>query len=151
MELKRHISWRVRDRRSVLIEPLWNWNRTKDPSGAHVWCVLIEPLWNWNTFRTTESRVTTCLNRTFMELKLVKDVRLARKQKCLNRTFMELKPSIKNLRDGIANVLIEPLWNWNASTHTTAVFASLLLSIIYILNGRKVIAWILWRVRNGKI
>ena len=33
----------------------------------------------------------------------------------------------------------------------TRVFASLLLSIIYILNGRKVIAWILWRVRNGKI
>ena len=31
------------------------------------------------------------------------------------------------------------------------VFASFLLSIIYILNGRKVIAWILWIMKMTKI
>ena len=40
---------------------------------------------------------------------------------------------------------------YRSQSTTVTVFASLLLSIIYILNGRKVIAWILWRVRNGKI
>ena len=35
-------------------------------------------------------------------------------------------------------------WNiYGSERSTTCVFASLLLSIIYILNGRKVIAWIL--------
>lgn len=38
----------------------------------------------------------------------------------------------------------DTIWNINAyEGFTASVFASLLLSIIYILNGRKVIAWIL--------
>ena len=32
---------------------------------------------------------------------------------------------------------------WKAAKKSSIVFASLLLSVIYILNGRKVIAWIL--------
>ena len=55
-----------------------------------------------------------------------------------------IKRTVANARYGVEDG--DGLQGWAIS-----VFASILLSIIYILNGRKVIAWILWRVRNGKI
>ena len=82
----------------------------------------------------TEYAVDTCLNRTFMELKLISLV-LARtrflvlieplwnwnsdsttkhhEHHRLNRTFMELKQIYNKTQEMAEVVLIEPLWNWN--------------------------------------
>ena len=56
----------------VLIEPLWNWNKSIKSVAEQVRGVLIEPLWNWNWLRELRRQVPESLNRTFMELKLRK-------------------------------------------------------------------------------
>ena len=97
---------------SVFIEPLWNWNFLELLVNLPSWrslsnlygietqehylfsCqgnVFIEPLWNWNWGDSPSLYVVHCLNRTFMELKLL--------------------PS--NWECRLRSVLIEPLWNWN--------------------------------------
>ena len=75
--------------------------------------VLIVPLWNWNRCGL---RVTECLsrfNRTFMELKLTGFDCIFAPLRSFNRTFMELKYTLIVAAKGRIAVLIVPLWNWN--------------------------------------
>mgnify|MGYP001715812469 CR=1 FL=1 len=91
MELKLDRLEDVKQKKHVLIAPLWNWNsvpqnylealksrsnRTfmelKLPyihSCFHPWKVLIAPLWNWNMLIHYTAARFDCSNRTFMELK----------------------------------------------------------------------------------
>ena len=97
--------------------------------------VLIAPLWNWNRLRQSLPVPDPRSNRTFMELKLNKAVRVLRSFNVLiaplwnwnhallrlpapaylrsNRTFMELKFGREIWRLALSGVLIAPLWNWN--------------------------------------
>ena len=86
--------------------------------------VLIEPLWNWNRVRSWAWRWMACLNRTFVELKLSCTVSGGGGSVSLNRTFVELKP--QSSFDGCQRigVLIEPLWNWNRRTFRPGMSAS---------------------------
>ena len=54
---------------------------------------------------------SSCLNRTFMELKPVIEERFLDSTLRLNRTFMELKHVQPLLINTAFSVLIEPLWN----------------------------------------
>ena len=50
MELK-HVNYLAFSSDSfVLIEPLWNWNKSSSTHVGTLTPVLIEPLWNWNNF-----------------------------------------------------------------------------------------------------
>ena len=121
--------------RYVLIEPLWNWNclcfsetaacncinrtfmelKQKVRTGIRsITVVLIEPLWNWNFLTVLAWLSSTCINRTFMELKPTKEACAIKARHSINRTFMELKPRTRYKFRAHVNVLIEPLWNWNA-------------------------------------
>ena len=55
---------------SVSIEPLWNWNGKALFIHSCIICVSIEPLWNWNFVSPILYDEVSCINRTFMELKL---------------------------------------------------------------------------------
>ena len=99
------------------------------------WSVLIVPLWNWNRLAICSSPSSVRSNRTFMELKLkmvlltlviamVLIVPLWNWNKyhktfdvtswdSSNRTFMELKYWWVLLVHLFLPVLIVPLWNWN--------------------------------------
>ena len=76
---------------SVLIVPLWNWNRDRHTIMTAVGIVLIVPLWNWNSVGREVAFAFKRSNRTFMELKLL--------------TLIGYLLSLL--------VLIVPLWNWN--------------------------------------
>ena len=99
----------------VLIEPLWNWNKTRSARWRLSSCVLIEPLWNWNDRPGYKGRRHGSLNRTFMELKSRRRRQAMNDLTRLNRTFMELKYNYNEYCAKLMNVLIEPLWNWNNS------------------------------------
>ena len=120
-------------KQGVLIVPLWNWNWHRRWLKTHR-RVLIVPLWNWNTHPARPRLPSNCFNRTFMELKLHRQIR-GRHIFCFNRTFMELKWAQRPAgggglvgfnrtfmelkypkKDGLRRstiVLIVPLWNWN--------------------------------------
>ena len=53
--------------------------------------VLIVPLWNWNSKDDEEKQKEKGSNRTFMELKLDRLIKVIIQVKSSNRTFMELK------------------------------------------------------------
>ena len=53
--------------------------------------VLIVPLWNWNRFLVVLAKEIESSNRTFMELKLPATSDQNEEKICSNRTFMELK------------------------------------------------------------
>ena len=48
MELKSNTSTKKGSSSTVLIAPLWNWNRYLAGDGRRLLWVLIAPLWNWN-------------------------------------------------------------------------------------------------------
>ena len=75
--------------------------------------VLIVPLWNWNDETEAFGTWAPCSNRTFMELKLDKEIAEVYKLQSSNRTFMELKFLRSIAFKAIFHVLIVPLWNWN--------------------------------------
>ena len=87
--------------KKVLIVPLWNWNEIKDILSENECLVLIVPLWNWNM-----SAISKIIKRSF----------------CSNCTFMELKWRTSLTRCSRALVLIVPLWNWNDLTSFLIVF-----------------------------
>ena len=79
---------------ALLIEPLWNWNKTskkRDDLGGEL---LIEPLWNWNDPALAKQPCSyLSFNRTTMELKHATELTFMLSGQPFNRTTMELKPS----------------------------------------------------------
>ena len=118
---------------------------------AHHLGVLIVPLWNWNFEDNVSAVVVTW---------------------CFNRTFMELKYKFTAHSTWWLLVLIVPLWNWNGTnpkifrfvegfnrtfmelkSEIRTLYVSIIswLSVLYVLNGRKVTVWILYRYEMAKI
>ena len=106
--------WVIR-KKLVLIVPLWNWNLTYFATYCGAAPVLIVPLWNWN--RIPPARLPTpeivlivpLWNWNHAERHIVNWL------KGFNRTFMELKCRSLFCSRSSQNVLIVPLWNWNRS------------------------------------
>ena len=69
MELKFRWYWSIPLLRYVLIAPLWNWNVRWRSLHSLRHSVLIAPLWNWNRIVRVREEISSCSNRTFMELK----------------------------------------------------------------------------------
>ena len=93
MELKFNRTSNWRNRSTVLIVPLWNWNRSLRTKPRSVSRVLIVPLWNWNELRGAVQ---------------------AEREPRSNCTFMELKSHQGTCPSSVYLVLIVPLWNWNS-------------------------------------
>ena len=85
------------------------------------WCprVSIAPLWNWKLLSSQLSSITSCFNRTFMELKAY-SIRLF----FINNTFQSHLYGIESEKfgrlRGPAGVSIAPLWNWKTDPRNIA-------------------------------
>ena len=83
---------------TVLIVPLWNWNNENEVGQTIEKRVLIVPLWNWNMDAFDESRLDIRFNRTFMELKYLRNIISQLENYSFNRTFMELKLMLRRIQ-----------------------------------------------------
>ena len=75
--------------------------------------VSIEPLWNWNYAYPGNLNTVVCINRTFMELKLLFAFFWA-SASWYQSNLYGIETTVGNLATA-ANIVvsIEPLWNWN--------------------------------------
>ena len=82
--------------------------------GHVVKSLLIEPVWNWNFDVWTDSpAMPDAFNRTSMELKRARRNSNQPGRETFNRTSMELKPHRYPIVFYGVCLLIEPVWNWN--------------------------------------
>ena len=99
----------------VSIEPLWNWNIIAANITMERAAVSIEPLWNWNNINTPQHGKEGCINRTFMELKL-----LLSSRRCCYCSYQSNLYGIETRSASsillFFSVSIEPLWTWNSGT-----------------------------------
>ena len=98
---------------SVLIAPLWNWNRLAKAKDRAPFKVLIAPLWNWNPATAAGISLMIRSNRTFMELKSPSTAAHTSPRRILIAPLWNWNWSVLQVVAFDPKVLIAPLWNWN--------------------------------------
>ena len=119
MESKHTLWLQCEVRVYLLIEPVWNRNRTIQNLADDADSLLIEPVWNRNLswFESGTVQSDAPFNRTSMESKQKITIVLNFSIVSFNRTSMESKQCTQH---GVwrwqAVLLIEPVWNRNTSS-----------------------------------
>ena len=102
------------DGNTLLIEPLWNWNKRREEQGQICYSLLIEPLWNWNNALVRLGAIANwLLIEPLWNWNTSVHPPLSFLSHAFNRTFVELKSQYRTAYFYRRRLLIEPLWNWN--------------------------------------
>ena len=83
--------------------------------------LIIAPLWNWNKIFRYMLMLQDAYNCTFMELKYGARMASHHQRGSYNCTFMELKSDCNLIDSLLRCLIIAPLWNWNWAAHKQAL------------------------------